>query len=407
MWYRNLIICPFSKLCALNISCVRIFALTLLLLQISCKSKSSWESRDSYFKSFDCPTIGEKDIRISKLDLNKIEFDSIHTSFIGSVFHRLDTLYFVDYRFGWVFQFDLDGRLLGRTLGRGKGPSELPTAIIDACQFGKTGQSIFIGPSSDVHVFDKEWNRGKSFFIDHEYSRGELHDSLRLSPNNPGIYGIEYLKFFIRLGDKCFYMPVVAGKQEIFKPYYSIEHYYQTFIIAKVEMNTGKIIELFGKRTPLLTDYQFLSQFRYISFDVDYQKRFYVCHEIDSLIYIYNQDRSIHSKFGFSGLDMVCDYKGYSGGFDRTKLIKDRESLSYYDWIEIIDETGILFRSYVRGPHSDYDGLQIYQDGNLIGDVNVPKGFRVISYRKPYYYSNGFINDEAESIWSYRFKLNP
>jgi hypothetical protein len=59
----------------------------------------------------------------------------------------------------------------------------------------------------------------------------------------------------------------------------------------------------------------------------------------------------------------------------------------------------------VKGSHTAKDGLQIYQNGNLLGDIEVPDGFRVISYQKPYYYSNSFINEETGGIWSYKFKL--
>ncbi len=42
--------------------------------------------------------------------------------------------------------------------------------------------------------------------------------------------------------------------------------------------------------------------------------------------------------------------------------------------VEYVDETGLLFRSYRKGGGSATDGLQVYRDGVLVGDVDVPFG---------------------------------
>ena len=54
--------------------------------------------------------------------------------------------------------------------------------------------------------------------------------------------------------------------------------------------------------------------------------------------------------------------------------------------VEYVDETGLLFRSYRKGGGSVTDGLQVYRDGVLVGDVDVPLGFRMAGYVDPYYY---------------------
>lgn len=65
----------------------------------------------------------------------------------------------------------------------------------------------------------------------------------------------------------------------------------------------------------------------------------------------------------------------------------------------------MLFRSYQKGIGCASDGLQIYQDGILIGDVDVPKGLKIMGYVKPYYYSYVLPNEEKEKLYLYRFKL--
>ena len=126
--------------------------------------------------------------------------------------------------------------------------------------------------------------------------------------------------------------------------------------------------------------------------------------KIDSLIYYYDDKQKLINKFGFAGQEMRCDYQGYSGR-DIVRMQADRLKFSYYDWIEYIDETGLLFRSYFKNPSCKYDGLQIYGHGDLFGDINVPKGFQVRYYKEPFYYSNVFIDEEANAMWVYKFTL--
>ena len=64
--------------------------------------------------------------------------------------------------------------------------------------------------------------------------------------------------------------------------------------------------------------------------------------------------------------------------------------------VEYVDETGLLFRSYRKGGGSVTDGLQVYRDGVLVGDVDVPLGFRMAGYVVP--------DEEGERLYMFRFK---
>lgn len=82
---------------------------------------------------------------------------------------------------------------------------------------------------------------------------------------------------------------------------------------------------------------------------------------------------------------------------------EDSRTKGYYNWLEYVDETGMLFRSYQKGGDEETDGLQIYKDGVLLGDVNVPKGFRVMGYIAPYYYSYVIPDEDNAMMYLYRF----
>ncbi len=381
------------------------FPIIFLLFAVgSCNQSGEKLTRKAYLKSFNCPIKGKKSLKIDKIDLNKVCLENANSSLQGSIYFRGNRQYFVDYRFCWVFEYDLNGKLLNRKVGRGKGPLELPVSAIDAFQFDQSGNAYFMGPNYNVYVFDKNWKRENGFLLEKHYLRDTPVPEKDINPSNLGLYSIEYLKFILRFGRGYFYIPVGGSYPEIYSPYSSIDHYLQCFTLAKFDSKSGKFLELQGRRTPELLNYSFLSQFEFFSYDLDLNDNMYVGHEIDSLIYYYDDKQKLINKFGFAGQEMRCDYQGYSGR-DIVRMQADRLKFSYYDWIEYIDETGLLFRSYFKNPSCKYDGLQIYGHGDLFGDINVPKGFQVRYYKEPFYYSNVFIDEEANAMWVYKFTL--
>jgi hypothetical protein len=140
-------------------------------------------------------------------------------------------------------------------------------------------------------------------------------------------------------------------------------------------------------------------------FDVDKEGRFWVNYDTDSLIYVY--DRAYHplATFGYQGKGMNTDYLSiHSPKESQKNYRKERDSKGWYYWIEYVDETGVLFRSYRKDQWRD--GLQIYEGNTLKEDIEVPKGLRVMGYVAPYYYSYvvPVMEEEDNSLLLYRFK---
>ena len=108
-------------------------------------------------------------------------------------------------------------------------------------------------------------------------------------------------------------------------------------------------------------------------------------------------------EYGMTAMDM--DYEPVRSMEDMPVYRRNRDTKGRYGWIEYIDETGILFRSYVKGRNSLTDGLQVYSDGVMVADVDVPEGFRVVGYIEPYYYSQVFEDDENGKLEIMRFRL--
>lgn len=116
--------------------------------------------------------------------------------------------------------------------------------------------------------------------------------------------------------------------------------------------------------------------------------------------------------------DMVCRSCGdcfytnvYSDHPDHLKLDDMTDYINRCRHIWEIDfqegKEGRLLAAGYPQSYAEQDGLQIYRNGTLLGDVAVPEGFRVMGYIAPYYYSHIIPSMEAEdtSMWIYRFKL--
>lgn len=73
--------------------------------------------------------------------------------------------------------------------------------------------------------------------------------------------------------------------------------------------------------------------------------------------------------------------------------------------MKLFDELDLLFRTYSKNESAKVDGLQVYHNEILIGDVQVPESFEVVGYSAPYYYGQISGNGDAELLQLYRFKI--
>lgn len=146
--------------------------------------------------------------------------------------------------------------------------------------------------------------------------------------------------------------------------------------------------------------------FSSVNFDIDRMGNFYLTYEADTLIYVYDKEFCMKQCFGFSGRDMDLNYVSTLTPQEvGQNYRKERNTKGFYNWMEYVDETNVLFRSYKKGKERSSDGLQIYQKGILIGDVDVPKGLKVMGFINPYYYSYIISDEEREKLYLYRFRL--
>jgi hypothetical protein len=370
----------------------------------SCQKENNYEN---YFKT---GVSNETNLTLDKIKFDTINLKSIESSYTGSIEYIKDSIVFIDSRFCWAFIFNLSGELVEKKLGQGRGPNELNTSFIDGYCFLENGKKIFIGSSNDIHIYDKNWNRIRQSNINWngttEY--GTAHKNIKNpSPDEPSVYTLEYANLKLNSYDNSVFMPLYSEHPN-FNGLIGYKYYKEGNILAELDLNDSKIKRLFGRRTPELLNYKYLMHHSMFRFDIDKNYNFYLSHEIDPLIYVYDKDYSIQYAFGCEGTEMDTSYTELEK-FDRKKypqlFFEDRPKKGYYTSIKIFEKQNLVFRSYTKGTNKNYDGLQIYRNRVLIADVEVPKGLEIKEFIYPYFYSNALIDEEKENIKILKFKI--
>ena len=143
----------------------------------------------------------------------------------------------------------------------------------------------------------------------------------------------------------------------------------------------------------------------YIRFDLLPEKKMLISFEATPELYVCDMEGHPERVFGLPGRDMVQDYLTVNS-FDREEIKKyrqNREEKGFYGTVKAIGKW--VFRSYQKGGGAQEDGLQIYENEVLVGDVSVPKGFEVIGMRGDVVISNVRYDEETERLYCYEFSL--
>jgi len=346
------------------------------------------------------------------VEIEEVQLENFQSSYTGSIESIDNFLVFIDYRFGWIFFFNDKGEVVNKILGSGNSDNEIPTANISFYSNKPNGGFVFIGNSFDIHDFDENYFRKGSFYIDWNSSKSTDYLSKVEKPNISKSYNLAYNTGKIRMVDEFVYLPLASPP-----PLYSIFNLTTDFysknarIIAKMNLNNGKIISLLGNLSPEYHKNPEKRLFSNFSFDLSNSGDLYLTFQADSLIYRFDKNlNTLHKKFGFSGKGMNLNYTSFPNELTNEKLEsywkKEISKKGYYSYLEYFDESDFLFRGYKKGGGSISDGLQVYHEEKLIADLEVPKDFSVSAYVKPYYYSNIYIDEKRDRVKIYRFKIN-
>ena len=352
-----------------------------------------------------------KSIKIDSLNLNLIEYPDLKSSSLSG-FIRLNegNINFIDQRFGWIYKFDLNGKLVSKHLGQGEGPFELNTAFVDGVVNLNNNDWLFMGSSFDIHIHSKDDLERKLLFTlgwvgNSNYA--DVRGSKTPNPEEFALYTLDYQNLTLRKdSNDNVYIPIY-GESNNFNGFQNDRYYKEGRILAKLSLKTGKVEELLGNRSKEYLEYKYVGQHAYFSYDISKKDNFYVSHEIDSLIYVYDKNFKPLYTFGNEGLNMDKNY--YEVPYFNMKEIKkaifdSKPTKGWYSHVEYIDEYDLLFRSYKKNEKDKYDGLQIYKSNKLIADIEVPKNFKVIGSHGNRFYSDAIVVNDTKLI-NYYFEI--
>ncbi|OUN65968.1 hypothetical protein B5G13_05690 [Butyricimonas sp. An62] len=343
-----------------------------------------------------------RNIQYHHLDLDTLIMEHIESSYLGlSGITINNEIYFMDTYYCYFFKFDTLGHFKNRYLGQGRAPNEVPVRKIAGCAPLPNKGLFLLGFQLDHYIYDSTFNIQNLFFL----KRNESSDITKTS----AIYTHQYDRLVCRYYKDNIYFNMYSEHPNLDYIEQTDRYMKKCRHISEVNIKKGKDGRMLGGGYPEIYQQNPLKYliFSGVNFDIDQQGNFYVSYEADSLIYKYDFKYNPILSFGYSGNNINTNYKKIHSYKECRKFYYDeRETKGYYGWLQYINETNILFRSYSKGDKESTDGLQIYKNSTLLGDIDVPKNFKIIGYIKPYYYTQAIIEEEEERIIIYRFKLN-
>lgn len=345
---------------------------------------------------------GKKAIKFTELLCDTIFLEDIHCSQNGHLSYDKSSFIYLDKTFCFAFIFDEGGKFQERHLGSGKGPNE----IIFGTNYLPFNDSHFVyGNLRNYYVINDQWSAIKKQVIRWEgkSSRSEVYNNPK--PEMIAIYEpINYRNAPTIYKENFLLLPVNTEHWK-YNGFKHLEYYRDSRIFALLNIESGEVESIYGRRSKEYLEYKFLPNFDFFHFDC-FKNEIILNYDIDSSLYVLDEKFNAKMKFGFAGRDMNTRYretKGYDDAEDN--FFADRKEFGHYDYVKFIQETGMIFRTYSKGGKSS-NGLQVYnQEFNLIADVDVPVGFRVLGQRNNTYYAEYDEGLQKQPMIILKFKL--
>lgn len=349
----------------------------------------------------------KQELLIDVITIDTLTIDSLIFSGLGEWIVFNDSLTFFDKRKNLVYVFSDDLIHRSTYLGKGDGPNLINSAIQSLTVFGDFLAAL--GSSYDYYLINKKWEIEKKGMLDFNHEQIPYNQlTTKPNPKNVAIYEVlyEHLKFGHDYKGNLVFS--IASTHPNFNYIWHEDFYKEGRILGTVSPNDGKV-SVKGTYSSMYQDYKFLSTLIGAPFSYINASTYIQGYEADGILYKLDDSGKMHFAFGIPGKEMNIAFENFMAEdideFD-ARWSLDRNRLSYYYSIDFVEESGLLFRGYTKSnPLSD--GLQIYRDDTLIGDVEVPKGFRFVGYKAPFYYGEFKYNPnrEDDSLLILRFKL--
>jgi hypothetical protein len=182
---------------------------TLIIIIVICIVQSCRNNtiEDNY--SFNAPTIKRINIETRGAQLDSLNLDHISISTVGEISFQKNNIYFIDEKFAFISKFDTSGKFIGRYIGQGKGPNELPISTITFFSPLSDGGFFFIGPSWDCFRFDSFFKRVDDYSVNWNSNASKKEMDKHPDPADTKIYSFAYGACRMRTDGDNLYLPII------------------------------------------------------------------------------------------------------------------------------------------------------------------------------------------------------
>ncbi len=359
-----------------------LFFITIIVFTISCKTKYNNPDATKYFqtsKSY----LNQKNILYNNIKLTPIKIDTtIECSYVGYFTIFNNHLFFSDIYFNYIFEFDENFKVIKRFAGKGNGPNEVPGFLYFIPEKKKF---FLLSPgNSYLYHFDYSGHKTQNVYIEWKGTREEARRMYNdPDPGNFICYEPDFgINDIVKVFDKNHIAFGITASWPKFNGYFNSSLYYNfSRILSIINVNTGQVTKIMGRRSPVYQKYRNIPNFDHFCFEI-IKNRIFINFWPDEKIYIIDKSKDIVlSSFGIRGKNMNIDYS-ITNNYEEAESHRsyDLNKYGYYKYLLFDAKTNILFRGYTKGEDIDFDGLQIYALGNkrLLADLKVPLGFKII-----------------------------
>lgn len=336
------------------------------------------------------------DISVDSIEIETVSVDSIdNCSYTGYSGVADGSLFYFDSVLAYLYTISESGTVEKRQLGLGKSAKELPLKNAMQICYDADGHSFdILGGTYDLYIYEKD-KKPRRLDMKPEGNEASYASSTAYT----------FWDEVVMASDKDNVYFNVLGNNEKVDIFHRNDYLDKAAVMMKVSKSTGKMTPIGGYSDFYKKNKDKVKHLPYCYFDTDGNGGFYFTYQVDSLVYHYDKDFNLVEKFGRQGRDMymkLSDPGSTEESFVKA-FMEDKDKVGHYYWIKRYGE--YLFRSYFKSKDSQTDGLQIYKDGVLIGDVDVPHGFRIAGKCKGYFVSEIQFDEKSGAMSFYRFKL--
>jgi len=322
-----------------------------------------------------------------------------------------DTILYLDELYAQATLYTLTGDSVGRQLRKGSSYAEIP--VIQNYLHLSDGSHLLM-EDWNFYKYSKNWKFEGRFRINWHGKVG--YNDLMLYPekyaDKPDMYELAYINSQLGMLTDSTIIFNIDTEHMKFNAFTTAAYYKEARTFAELSLKTGKVKRVFMKKSPAYQQYAYVPHLigQYFASD---DSHFYVGYEVDPKIYVYDRDFKPITEFGMPGFGMNTDYKESNTvetAYDTEAFHSSRTTEGYYTHLWYSPEKDLLFRTYTTGGKynrmmQNPKRLQIYEDKKLVADVDVPDRFRVLAYRKPYFYAEGILDERNSRLGIYRFQL--